>query len=106
MLVPLHRAVYLAADDSGKREVSAALVYALIAAGANLAGGLVVTTSSLRGRTTQRLLTAFGAGFMLAVAMLAMLPHALEQRSGNAALAILLGYLLVGYVLVQVLILS
>jgi zinc and cadmium transporter len=74
--------------------LNAALVYALVAAGANLAGGLVITTASPRGRLSQRLLIGFGAGFMLAVAFLAMIPHAMEQSSG-AALGILTGYLLV-----------
>lgn len=74
--------------------MNAALLYALIAAGANLAGGLVITTANPGGRVTQRLLIAFGAGFMLAVAMLAMLPHAMEQNA-SAAVTVLLGYLLV-----------
>ena len=74
--------------------MNAALLYALIAAGANLAGGLVITTANPGGRVTQRLLIAFGAGFMLAVALLAMLPHALEQDA-SAAVTVLLGYLLV-----------
>jgi ZIP family zinc transporter/zinc and cadmium transporter len=74
--------------------VNSALLYALIAAGANLAGGLVITTASAGGRVTQRLLIAFGAGFMLAVALLAMLPHAIEKDAG-AAVTVLLGYLLV-----------
>jgi zinc and cadmium transporter len=74
--------------------VNAALMYALAAAGANLVGGLVITTHSRGGRTTQRLLIAFGAGFMLAVTLLAMLPHTL-QNGAQGAVAALLGYLLV-----------
>jgi zinc transporter ZupT len=74
--------------------VNAALFYALLAAGANLIGGLVITLASPRGRATQRLLIAFGAGFMLAVALLSMVPHALHI-DGSAALFILGGYLLV-----------
>ncbi len=74
--------------------MNTALLYALAAAAANLAGGLVITTASPRGRRTQRLLMAFGAGFMLAVAILAMLPHAVERDEG-AALSVLIGYLLV-----------
>lgn len=74
--------------------MSVALLYALIAAGANLAGGLLITTASPGGRTIQRLLIAFGAGFMLAVAVLAMLPHALENDEG-AMFSVLAGYLLV-----------
>jgi zinc transporter ZupT len=74
--------------------VNTALLYALAAAGANLAGGLVITTASPGGRTTQRMLIAFGAGFMLAVAFLEMIPHAMEAGEG-AALAVVVGYLLV-----------
>jgi ZIP family zinc transporter/zinc and cadmium transporter len=74
--------------------LSTALAYALVAAAANLAGGLVITTASRRGRVSQRLLIGFGAGFMLAVAFLAMIPEAVEAVSG-AAVGILAGYLLV-----------
>ena len=70
------------------------LLYALAAAGANLVGGVVITRASPRGRATQRLLIAFGAGFMLGVAFLAILPHALEGGA-DAAFAVLIGYLLV-----------
>jgi ZIP family zinc transporter/zinc and cadmium transporter len=74
--------------------VKTALAYALVAAGANLIGGLVITTSSISGKVSQRLLIGFGAGFMLAVAFLAMVPHAM--RGGPHAPAIILaGYLLV-----------
>ena len=74
--------------------MNSALLYALVAAGANLAGGLVITSASPRGRAAQRLLIAFGAGFMLAAALLAMVPHALEEGR-SAAAGILAGYLLV-----------
>ena len=74
--------------------VDTALVYALVAAGANVAGGLVITTASPRGRASQRLLIGLGAGFMLAVALLAIVPHAMEG-GGDAALWVLAGYLLV-----------
>lgn len=74
--------------------MNAALVYALVAAGANLVGGLVITTASPRGRLSQRLLIGFGAGFMLAVVFLAMAPHAMEAGA-SGAVGILLGYLLV-----------
>jgi zinc transporter ZupT len=71
-----------------------ALSYALFAALANVAGGLLITRASPKGRTGQRFLLGFGAGFMLSVALLAMLPHALEHGS-LGALWILFGYLLV-----------
>ncbi len=74
--------------------MNTALAYALVAAAANLVGGLVITTASPKGRATQRLLIGFGAGFMLAVAFLAMIPHAMES-GGSPAVGILAGYLLV-----------
>lgn len=54
----------------------------------------MITTSSPRGRRSQRLLIGFGAGFMLAVALLAMVPHALAGGE-DAAVGVLFGYLLV-----------
>lgn len=71
-----------------------ALLYALLAALANVAGGLLITRASPTGIRAQRMLLGFGAGFMLAVAMLAMLPHAIEE-SASAGIAVLIGYLLV-----------
>ncbi|MQA90023.1 MAG: ZIP family magnesium transporter [Gemmatimonas sp.] len=73
-----------------------ALGYALVAGIANVAGGLLITTASPRGIASQRLLLGFGAGFMLSVALLAMLPHALEQQASAAA------WVVVGYLLVHV----
>jgi len=78
--------------------VNSALLYALVAAGANLLGGLLITGHSKGGRALQRVLIAFGAGFMLATAFVAMVPHALEGGgAGAGALAILIGYLLVHF---------
>jgi ZIP family zinc transporter/zinc and cadmium transporter len=74
--------------------LSTALAYALIAGAANLVGGLVITSASRGGRQTQRMLIGFGAGFMLAVTCLAMIPEAIEIGH-DAALGILAGYLLV-----------
>lgn len=71
-----------------------ALGYALVAAIANVVGGLVITTASPRGIRAQRLLLGFGAGFMLAVVFLSMIPHAAEADL-SAGLWLLGGYLLV-----------
>ena len=72
-----------------------ALAYALIAALGNLAGGYAVVRSAKRGLALISGFVAFGAGFMLAVAMLEMIPHALELGGSGAALYVLIGYLLV-----------
>jgi zinc transporter ZupT len=70
------------------------LLYALTAAAANLIGAVVVVRGLRRGLRLIESFLAFGAGFMLAVAILGMLPEAFE-RSGDAALYVLGGYLAV-----------
>lgn len=72
-----------------------ALGYALIAALGNVAGGLAVARGAKRGLRLISGFVAFGAGFMLAVALLEMVPHALALGGDGAALYVLLGYLLV-----------
>jgi ZIP family zinc transporter/zinc and cadmium transporter len=74
--------------------VYSALLYALAAAGANLAGGLLITGHSRGGRNAQHLLIAFGAGFMLATAFVGMVPEAIAGSGQAAAIGILVGYLL------------
>ena len=74
--------------------MSTALWYALAAAAANLLGGFVITAASAAGRATQRFLIAFGAGFMIATALVGMVPHAMEAGE-TAVLAVLVGYMLV-----------
>ncbi len=70
-----------------------AAFYAAIAGLTNLVGGVLVT-AGVRGRTgTLNVLVAFGAGFMLAVALLEMLPGALGTEGGLTA--VLAGYLAV-----------
>lgn len=71
------------------------LVYALVAAAANVAGGLAVTRSARRGLAVIEGMVAFGAGYMLAVALTEMVPHALALGGPGAAGIVLLGYLLV-----------
>ncbi len=75
--------------------MTAPLLYALAAAIANVLGGLLITRAPRGGRRAQRLVLAFGAGFMLAVTLLAMVPEALEDASAGA-------WILVGYLLVHV----
>jgi zinc and cadmium transporter len=75
--------------------VSDALVYALIAALANVGGALVVSHGVTRGLLVIEYSVAFGAGFMLAVAITEILPEAF-LRSGPAAPGLVLaGYLAV-----------
>lgn len=68
-------------------------LYAALAGLTNLLGGILVT-AGVRGRTgALNVLVAFGAGFMLAVALLEMLPGAMETAGGLTA--VLAGYLAV-----------
>jgi ZIP family zinc transporter/zinc and cadmium transporter len=71
------------------------LVFALIAASANVAGGLAVTQSARRGLKVIEGFVAFGAGYMLAVAFAEVLPEAILAGGPSAAAFVLLGYLLV-----------
>src|SRR5207247_6198556 len=75
--------------------VAKAVLYALVAAAGNVLGALAVTRRAVRELRGVELLVAFGAGFMLSVAIVELLPAAFS-RSGNAAAAlVLLGYLAV-----------
>jgi zinc and cadmium transporter len=70
-------------------------MYAVVAALANVAGALVVSQGVTRGLLVIEHSVAFGAGFMLAVAITEILPEAF-QRSGTAApVLVLAGYLAV-----------
>jgi zinc and cadmium transporter len=71
------------------------LLFALVAASANVAGGLAVTQSARRGLRVIEGFVAFGAGYMLAVALAEVLPEALERGGSSAAIFVLAGYLLV-----------
>jgi zinc transporter ZupT len=75
--------------------VTAPLLYALGTAAAMLAGALVITTASPRGRVAQRALISFGAGFMLAVVFQGMIPHAIANGVEVGMAGVLAGYLLV-----------
>ena len=71
----------------------AGILYSLIAALGDVLGGALVTFRREVSRTWLGILVGFGAGFMLAVALLAMVPAAMDAPGGAAA--ILGGYLLV-----------
>ncbi len=66
----------------------------LIASLANVVGGWVVTARMSVGRQALNILVALGAGFMLAAAIVEVIPRSLEINEGSA-LIILLGYLFV-----------
>lgn len=71
------------------------LIYALAAAGANLLGAVAVTwRTSWSARALDGML-AYAAGFMIAVALIDLLPEALERGGHTAAVVALGGYLAV-----------
>jgi zinc and cadmium transporter len=75
--------------------VSNALVYALVAALGNVVGALAVTRRAvLQLRVIEHLL-GFGAGFMLSVAIIELLPEAFARSAGLAPVLVLGGYLAV-----------
>jgi ZIP family zinc transporter/zinc and cadmium transporter len=71
------------------------LGYAVIAALGNVAGGLAVARGARFGLKLIEGLLALGAGFMLSVTIIEVLPEAFGRGGAEAALFVLLGYLLV-----------
>jgi zinc and cadmium transporter len=67
--------------------------YALLASLGDLAGGALVLWRTGQDRRALAVLTGFGAGFLLAVVIIGMLPHALHGTS--ALVAVLVGYVAV-----------
>jgi len=74
------------------------ILYGLLAAAANLLGGLLVSSRRL-GQATLRYLIALGAGFMLAAVFLKIIPETIEIWSGETLMPML--WLLGGYMLIQ-----
>ncbi len=75
--------------------MSEALLYAVGAAAGNVLGALAVTLRAARSLRLIEGFVAFGAGFMLAVALVEVIPEAFLRSGGLAPGLILLGYLLV-----------
>jgi ZIP family zinc transporter/zinc and cadmium transporter len=75
--------------------VSEALLYALVAALGNVIGALAVTRRVATGLKVIEHFVAFGAGFMLAVAIVEILPEALTRSGAPAPWLVLGGYLAV-----------
>jgi zinc and cadmium transporter len=72
-----------------------ALVYALIAAAANVAGAAAVMSRRAWPTRTLELLIALAAGFMLSVALADLVPDAILRDGERGALFVLAGFLLV-----------
>jgi len=70
-------------------------VYALVAALGNVIGALAVTRRAARGLAVIEHCVAFGAGFMLAVAVIEVLPEAFARSGAAAPALVLAGYLAV-----------
>ena len=75
--------------------MSKALLYALVAALGNVIGALAVTRRAARSLAVIEHFVAFGAGFMLAVAIVEVLPEAFHRSGGAAPALVLAGYLAV-----------
>ena len=71
------------------------LYYALLAAAGNIFGAAAITARPRWSPRTLELLLAFSAGFLVVVAIVGLLPEALEHGGARAAVIILLGFLLV-----------
>ena len=72
------------------------LLLGLTAAGANIFGGAIIVQRHWE-RSYLRYFVALGAGFMLATALVEMVPESLELRGHGAAILILLGYLIIHF---------
>ena len=72
-----------------------ALGFAVVAAAANLAGAVAVTSRRRWSVESLEAMVALSAGFMIAVALADVLPEAFEQGGRNAAVIAVVGFLLV-----------
>lgn len=77
--------------------MSSALWYALVAALGNVVGGLAVARRAARELAVIAHVVAFGAGFMLAVAIVEVLPEAFARSGAAAPALVLAGYLAVHF---------
>jgi ZIP family zinc transporter/zinc and cadmium transporter len=71
------------------------LLYAALAAGANVIGALAVTARERRSLGVLDALIALSAGFMISVALTRLVPEALARGGPETAMIILAGYLVV-----------
>src|SRR5256886_7670632 len=73
--------------------VSSALVYALVAALGNVIGALAVTRRAARGFAVIEHFVSFGAGVMLVVAEVELLPDAFARSGAAAPCLVVAGHL-------------
>lgn len=71
------------------------IIYALIAGFGNVLGAVAVTSRSRWSVAALDTMLALAAGFMVSVAVVSLLPEAIERRGAEGALVALLGYVLV-----------
>lgn len=76
--------------------IATSLLLGLTAAAANVFGGAIIVQRSWE-RHYLKYFVALGAGFMLATAVVEMVPESLELRGKSAAFLILIGYLIVHF---------
>ena len=72
------------------------ILLGLTAAAANVFGGAIIVQRHWE-RRYLRYFVALGAGFMLATALIEMVPESLELRGRSGAFLILLGYLIIHF---------
>ena len=76
--------------------ITTSVLLGLTAAAANVVGGAIIVQRHWE-RRYLRYFVALGAGFMLATALVEMVPESLELRGRSAAFLVLLGYLLIHF---------
>lgn len=72
------------------------ILLGLTAAAANVFGGTIIVQRHWE-RRYLRYFVALGAGFMLATALVEMVPESIEMRSREAGVLVLLGYLIIHF---------
>ena len=76
--------------------IETSLVLGLTAAAANIFGGAIIVQRHWE-RRYLRYFVALGAGFMLATALIEMVPESIERRGRTGALLVLVGYLIIHF---------
>src|ERR1700676_5098343 len=76
--------------------IGTSILLGLTAAAANVFGGAIIVQRHWE-RRYLRYFVALGAGFMLATALVEMVPESLELRGRSAAFLVLLGYLIIHF---------